>query len=146
MQQKLLDVTCTESELTAVAVQIVNHLGTQPFTLWLLGPLGAGKTTLTRAILRTLGLPEQVPVRSPTYTIMNEVKIGKQWYAHLDLYRLPTQANLHDLGLAGGREFSGIFVEWPENVADNSSIMPTHRLMIEISSEDRRRIVLEGVE
>ena len=104
--------------------------GASPFCLWLTGDLGAGKTTLTGHILRALGLTDAMPVTSPTYTYVNEYRIGPLWYAHLDLYRAGPLLELEELGIVDARHYAGFFVEWPAVVPKNPAIAPTHLLTI----------------
>lgn len=79
------------------------------------GDLGAGKSTLARALLRALGV--QGPIRSPTYTLVERYPIGpgeEAW--HLDLYRIGHAGELDFLGLdEGGAQLW--LVEWPERGA-----------------------------
>jgi len=118
-------------ELELVAGKVADAIRpVRPFCLWLKGPLGAGKTTLTGQLLRHLGLPKTVPVTSPTYTYMNDYQIGDEWYAHLDLYRSRGALSSEDLGLADARPFNGIFVEWPEESPNDPYLQPTHVLEI----------------
>jgi tRNA threonylcarbamoyladenosine biosynthesis protein TsaE len=87
-----------------------------PLLVTLSGELGAGKTTLVRAILRALG--HVGPVPSPTYTLLEQYAAGGWDVAHLDFYRLRGAADLESLGvrdLFAGRRL--ILVEWPENAA-----------------------------
>jgi len=77
------------------------------------GELGAGKTTLTRSLLQTLGVTGTV--RSPTYTLV-ELYATSVWHCvHVDLYRLRGPLELEDLGL---REYllpgNLVVIEWPE--------------------------------
>ncbi len=65
--------------------------------VFLHGELGAGKTTLTRGLLRGLGHRGRVP--SPTYTLVEPYEAGGRRVFHLDLYRLDPGAPLDDLGL-----------------------------------------------
>ena len=78
------------------------------------GELGAGKSTLARALLRELGV--QGPIRSPTYTLLERYPVpgGEAW--HLDLYRIGSASELDFLGLDGD-EASLWLVEWPERGA-----------------------------
>jgi tRNA threonylcarbamoyl adenosine modification protein YjeE len=120
-----------QAALPEVARQIAESLlRDDPFCLWLQGPLGAGKTTVTGEILRHLGLAERTPVTSPTYTYMNEYPVNKSWYAHLDLYRATASLSSEDLGLVDARRFRGLFIEWPEKVAGDPNLRPTHVLEI----------------
>ncbi|MFZ5491560.1 MAG: tRNA (adenosine(37)-N6)-threonylcarbamoyltransferase complex ATPase subunit type 1 TsaE [Pseudomonadota bacterium] len=87
-----------------------------PLCVFLHGPLGAGKTTLVRGVLRALG--HTGPVRSPTYTVLETYALDAGEVCHLDLYRLGSAEELEDIGareLFDGRHLC--FVEWPERGA-----------------------------
>jgi tRNA threonylcarbamoyl adenosine modification protein YjeE len=101
--------------------------------------MGAGKTAFVRAFLYHLGLTTRTPVVSPTYTIMNEYKIGVDWYAHLDLYRADARFSLDELGVRDVRAYKGIFVEWPEQGGESETLPATHILQIAHEGPDRRR-------
>ncbi len=75
------------------------------------GDLGAGKSTLARALLRALGV--QGAIRSPTYTLVERYPLddGEAW--HLDLYRIGDAGELDFLGLDEGSATLWL-VEWPE--------------------------------
>lgn len=81
--------------------------------LALRGELGAGKTTLARALLRSLGVAG--PVRSPTYTLVEPYDVARGRVLHFDLYRL---AGADELELIGYRDLRAAsllaLVEWPE--------------------------------
>lgn len=80
--------------------------------LYLHGDLGAGKSTLARAMLRALGVTGAI--RSPTYTLVERYPLasgGEAW--HLDLYRIGDGAELDYLGLDSD-EAELWLVEWPE--------------------------------
>ena len=77
------------------------------------GDLGCGKTTLAGAIIQALGAPG--PVKSPTYTLIEEYELGDLRVVHADLYRLRVPAELEMLGwqdYQDGRTL--MLVEWPE--------------------------------
>lgn len=78
------------------------------------GDLGAGKSTLARALLRALGV--QGPIRSPTYTLVERYPLadGEAW--HLDLYRIGDAGELDFLGLDDAAATLWL-VEWPERGA-----------------------------
>jgi tRNA threonylcarbamoyladenosine biosynthesis protein TsaE len=81
--------------------------------IYLIGPLGAGKTTLARGLLRELGVTGTI--RSPTYTLLEPYDVAGRTLVHLDLYRLKDERELEPLGL---RDYSPTstwwLVEWPE--------------------------------
>lgn len=96
--------------LPSTAQTIINALGNKR-VITLSGNLGAGKTTLVKALAQHLGTTETVS--SPTYSLVNEYHYGNNIIYHLDLYRLETL----DEALAIGIEdylYSGnyCFVEW----------------------------------
>ena len=80
------------------------------------GPLGAGKTTLIRALLNSCGITDTIT--SPTFTYVNVYKVNAESYYHFDLYRL---SNLNDFLEQDFDEYlyqpmSWTFIEWPEIV------------------------------
>jgi tRNA threonylcarbamoyladenosine biosynthesis protein TsaE len=81
--------------------------------IYLQGNLGAGKTTLVRGVLNTLGYTGRV--KSPTYTLVEPYRIAELDLRHFDLYRL---SNAEEWDSAGFRdEFDGhniFFIEWPD--------------------------------
>lgn len=132
-----------EQELGAVVRELRQHLESCPeYTVWLDAPMGAGKSTLVRHYLWGLGLPAAESVPSPTFTIMNEYKIGPSWYAHLDLYRAGPTFSFDELGV-DAKPYKGIFMEWFDIVGSIPSIQLTHRLRLTILAEHERHIQLE---
>ena len=77
-----------------------------PAVVYLGGDLGAGKSTLARAWLRSLGV--EGTIRSPTYTLVERYRLGDSEALHLDLYRIGSGAELEFLGLGTGRDHSQI--------------------------------------
>jgi tRNA threonylcarbamoyladenosine biosynthesis protein TsaE len=101
--------------------------------------MGAGKTTFTRYLLKTLGLDVNTPVTSPTFAYMNEYLIGKRLYAHLDLYRLTQDWDPEELGLNIEKGFAGVIIEWPRNGQNIDLLQATHRLEISSSTHENFR-------
>jgi tRNA threonylcarbamoyladenosine biosynthesis protein TsaE len=109
----------------------------EPVLITLSGELGAGKTTLVRAILRSLG--HTGPVPSPTYMLLEPYEAGGWSVAHLDFYRLRGAGELENLGLRdllSGRRL--ILVEWPENAAGG---LPAADIALTIAADGGRRTV-----
>ena len=99
------------------------------------GDLGAGKSTLARALLRALGV--QGGIRSPTYTLVERYPLSDGHEAwHLDLYRIGQAEELDFLGLDEGSA-SLWLVEWPERGA--GALPPTDLIVaLEIEGQGRR--------
>lgn len=107
----LADAAATES-LAAKLVGILpdNKNG---FLLLLQGELGAGKSTLARAMLQNMGVTGAIP--SPTYTLVEPYEVQSETVYHIDLYRLSGMEELDYLGWDDLRD-GLILLEWPERV------------------------------
>jgi tRNA threonylcarbamoyladenosine biosynthesis protein TsaE len=103
------------------------------------GELGAGKTTLVRAIARALGVGG--PVTSPTFTVAQRYQ-GDVEVSHVDAYRLggPDDEDAELLRAALGDDAIA-FVEWPDAIL---AALPEPRLEVELRHEgaDRRLVLL----
>ena len=130
-------------EQTEAFGKILAEIAEPGDVITLAGPLGAGKTALTQAIARSLGVDPRIYVTSPTFSLMHEYQ-GRLPLYHMDLYRLAGEDEIEALGLAEYFYGSGLtVVEWPERLGN---LMPPERLHIElaISGEASRTANLTG--
>ncbi len=107
----------SEKELSAKIVPeiLLKIKDKKNFTVLLEGDLGAGKTTLVRVLLQSLGLPSNIPVQSPSYPLLIDYEINGSWYAHLDLYRIRENLTLDGFLELIAKSYRGIFIEWLPN-------------------------------
>ncbi len=137
--EKLWEKTIALESVEEIAKKISEELETKSFfSLWLEGPLGAGKTTFTKELLYTLGLSKKIPVSSPTYTYLLEYKLNGKNYAHMDLYRFAKDVAFDEEELLGHQTYDGFILEWPSNVILPESMKATHKLHISSSQKNRR--------
>ena len=102
---------------------------------YLKGNLGSGKTTLVREILKCLGWSS--PVKSPTFSIMEEYIINDIDIYHADLYRLKTLNDFEMIGFEPNFRKRGVlFVEWPE-ILDSFSQAIEIEINIDIKGQHR---------
>jgi len=116
-----------ERERTSIALR--------GLVIGLSGDLGAGKTSLVRAILRTLGMTG--PVKSPTFALLEPYVVSSLDFYHFDFYRF---TDPREFAAAGFRELFGpgavCAIEWPERAGDLPS--PDLALTLNVEEQGRR--------
>jgi tRNA threonylcarbamoyladenosine biosynthesis protein TsaE len=128
-----------KKHLPDAADKFLRHFG-QNRIFAFFGSMGAGKTTIIKAICKVLGAIDIVS--SPTFTLVNEYKTIKgETIYHIDFYRIKKQEEVFDFGieeyLSGD---SWCFMEWPEMIED---ILPPETISIRISvGENEERTLL----
>jgi len=124
----------------ALGARIAAGLGVGD-TVALEGGLGAGKTTLARAILRALGVTESVP--SPTFTLVQTYETEHLTVRHYDLYRIRSPREIDELGLEEAMEQGAVLIEWPEN---GGGRLPGDALHVALAAtgEQSRRADISG--
>lgn len=116
----------------ALAQSIQCHPGLGNATIELHGPLGAGKTTFVRHLLRALGVGGRI--KSPTYTVVEPYRAGDLDISHFDFYRFEDARELVDAGLRETFAAPGLkLVEW---AARAGAWRPEADLQLEIEPQD----------
>jgi tRNA threonylcarbamoyladenosine biosynthesis protein TsaE len=106
------------------------------------GDLGAGKTTLSRAILAAAGHAGEVP--SPTFTIIETYARTDPPIVHADFYRLDDPSELEEIGLEDYREGAALLAEWPDRAGGFAHEPACLSVELENGGEGRRAIVEGG--
>ena len=100
------------------------------------GNLGAGKTTFTQFLLKSLGSTDEV--NSPTYSIVNEYNTPKGKVYHFDLYRLKNIEEVYDIGIEEYLDNAFLcIIEWPEVYEDELYGLKYHEMSIVNTGENR---------
>jgi len=112
----------------------------------LTGTLGAGKTTLARAIIAALGHIGEVP--SPSFTIIEtyDPPAVSLPLVHADFYRLDDPAEVEELGLDDYRHGAAMIAEWPQNAGGFGHEPACLSITLEIAESGRRAIVEAGAD
>lgn len=107
--------------------------------LALYGPLGIGKSTFARALIRAMADDPGLEVPSPTFTLVQQYELRLP-VAHFDLYRLSDEEELVELGLEEALRESVVLTEWPERAED---VLPASafRLRFEEGGRPENRVV-----
>ncbi len=130
-------------------INLLNELETEHFgaVLWavlpkqclvfLNGDLGAGKTTITRGVLRAAG--HMSAVKSPTYTLVEEYDLASGKFFHFDLYRLKDPEELEWIGIQDYlAQPSPCFIEWPDL---GKGYLPMPDIELTLTTEGEGRII-----
>ena len=105
--------------------------------LFLSGPLGVGKTTFVRGLLK--GLDYTGKVKSPTYTLIETYEMNNKLVAHVDLYRIKNDKELEGTGLTEQLALADVsLIEWP---IENSKFLPPSDLHCLFTYEASKRLV-----
>jgi tRNA threonylcarbamoyladenosine biosynthesis protein TsaE len=130
------------SQLPTIASQIITFAGNSRIFLFY-GDMGAGKTTLIKALCASIGVTDNVA--SPTFSIVNEYNAGSQKVYHFDFYRLKNQTEALDMGYEE-YFYSGAycFIEWPAMIPD---LLPENYVSVKISvsADNSRQIIIDKI-
>jgi tRNA threonylcarbamoyladenosine biosynthesis protein TsaE len=119
-------------ELESISQEIITALGNSRVVL-LNGGMGAGKTTLVKAMLTSLGADDNGS--SPTFSLINQYSsVNHGTIFHLDLYRLNSMEEALDIGIEDVLyDGNWCFIEWPENII---SLLPENYGQIDIQVDE----------
>ena len=128
----------TEEELARWGEEMGQKLSSNS-VVFLNGPMGAGKTTLVRAMSKGYGVPE-AEVSSPTFAIHNHMMTvdGKSVH-HMDGYRIEDALEYEQVGL-DMLPPGPVFVEWPDHC---DMLKPTVIIHFEIKENGQRQLTVE---
>ncbi|WP_339652351.1 tRNA (adenosine(37)-N6)-threonylcarbamoyltransferase complex ATPase subunit type 1 TsaE [uncultured Maribacter sp.] len=130
----------SENELRKIANEIIHNSKSKILAFY--APMGAGKTTLIKALVKELGGKDNVS--SPTFGLVNEYENlnGELLGYHFDFYRLENENEAMDMGLEDYLNTKGwVFMEWPEKIP-NLVPIDAQIIKIEILSEKSRKLTL----
>jgi tRNA threonylcarbamoyladenosine biosynthesis protein TsaE len=127
------------ADTASLAARIAAGIGSGD-AVTLEGDLGAGKTALARAILRSLGVQENVP--SPTFTLVQQYETPRFPVFHYDLYRIEDASELAELALDEALTEGVALIEWPDRMPS----MPESalRVHLELMNDGGRRADIAG--
>ncbi len=133
------EIIYTQNQITQVVQQLLHKV--QSKVLCFYGEMGAGKTTLIKALVKELG--GERSAYSPTFGIVNEyyLETGEVLGYHFDFYRLEEEIEALDLGLEDYlSQDVWVFMEWPEKI---NSFLPddVSKINIEVLDHQTRRII-----
>jgi tRNA threonylcarbamoyladenosine biosynthesis protein TsaE len=133
---------CTEAELVAWG-EALGRAVTPPLVVTISGELGAGKTTLVKAICRGYGVTDEVT--SPTFTLVHQYAGERSTVYHVDLYRVSDPRELTNLGwdemLA---EDALVLIEWPERAGDRLPRVHVPISLQHLPDDPGRRLLYAG--
>lgn len=142
---QLQAITCESSEDIESVGSYLSEIVDDIDVLLLRGDLGAGKTTLTRGLIRSKFNDPEMMVTSPSYLLDNCYQYGEHLFIHhMDLYRLPAGCDMGILNIPNVFSTSLSIIEWPDRLSPE--LIPESYLGLTISidsSSQQRSIQLE---
>jgi len=132
----------TESDCAAFAESLARHDALFDAFITLEGPLGAGKTTFARHLLRSLGATGRI--KSPTYALLEPYDLPRLKASHVDFYRFNDPREWIDAGLRDVFAQPGLkLAEWPDKAG---ALLPAPDLCMHIAPQDdgRREVAVHA--
>lgn len=124
------------SEIDSIAMQLLSEVKSK--TLLFYGEMGAGKTTLIKALVKALGASDTAS--SPTFSLVNEYHSDQGRILHFDFYRIEDENEVLDMGIEDYLNTeSWKFIEWPQKI-EKFLDYPTQKLEIQVENEGLRKL------
>ncbi|SHE66810.1 tRNA (adenosine(37)-N6)-threonylcarbamoyltransferase complex ATPase subunit type 1 TsaE [Alkalibacter saccharofermentans] len=120
----------------------IGNLLTEGHVVCLEGEMGGGKTALSQAMLRGLGVEGYIT--SPTYSIVNEYEAKGMKLYHFDIYRVESAEELYDIGFEEYLKNSIAIIEWPQIIREDLKEPVLDIVIIKTGNENERIINLKG--
>lgn len=131
-----MSLTYELSEIDSIAMEILSK--TKSKTLLFYGEMGAGKTTLIKALVEALGAEDAAS--SPTFSLVNEYHSDQGRIFHFDFYRIEDENEALDMGIEDYLNTeSWKFIEWPQKI-EKLLDYPTQKLEILVENEGLRKL------
>ncbi|AEG00980.1 tRNA (adenosine(37)-N6)-threonylcarbamoyltransferase complex ATPase subunit type 1 TsaE [Methylomonas methanica] len=132
-----MKIELTDSDETELLGAVLGKILPKKCLVFLVGDLGAGKTTLMRGLLRAMG--HNGAVKSPTYSLVEEYRFADRSVFHFDLYRLKDPEELEWLGINDYLQQQALVcIEWPEMGVGH---LPPADLEIKLAYQNTGRLI-----
>jgi len=120
------------SEIDSIAMLLLSEVKSK--TLLFYGEMGAGKTTLIKALIKALGSEDVVS--SPTFSLVNEYHTDQGKVYHFDFYRIEDETEVLDMGFEDYLDSdSWKLIEWPQKI---ENLLETDMQKVEVFIENRK--------
>ena len=134
-----MKIALSDAEATTRLGQVIAPLLAAGDSVLLYGPLGMGKSTLARGLIRALTTPDE-DVPSPTFTLV-QFYDSEPPVAHFDLYRLTRPEEAFEVGLDEALDEGCALIEWPERLGDDPGrMLGPDRLTITLAEDGEGRL------
>lgn len=134
----LMEISYKLNDVEYVANQIINSLTSKVILFH--GEMGAGKTTLIKALVKAIGSKDEVS--SPTFSIVNEYELENDKIYHFDLYRIKDIDEAYNFGIEDYLYTNNwIIIEWPELI-EPILTENYNKIFIDLESESNRFLKL----
>ncbi len=127
-----MNLTYTIESIDQIAQQLIDKIKQEPLPILFEGEMGAGKTTLIKAMVKALDSQDRVS--SPTFSLVNEYHSQSGPIFHFDFYRINHEEEAYDIGFEEYlNQDSWCFIEWPQKI---TNLLPEKHYLIKIMKKN----------